>query len=75
MAKRELSWEVDYVREAEYTTKFGEMIAQYKEYRVPQVIQEMSTKSVLTTELVPGVPLDKCFDLGLVFEPDTTFPI
>ncbi|KAJ6633232.1 Atypical kinase COQ8B, mitochondrial [Pseudolycoriella hygida] len=64
VAKRELSWEVDYVREAEYTEKFGEMIAQHKEYRVPKVIKAMSTKSVLTTEFVPGVPLDKCFDLG-----------
>lgn len=64
MAKRELTWEVDYIREAEYTEKFGEMVAQYKEYRVPRVIKEMSTTSVLTTELVPGVSLDKCFNLG-----------
>lgn len=63
VAKRELAWEVDYIREAEYTEKFGEMIAQHKEYRVPKVIKEMSTKSLLTTELVPGVPLDKCFNL------------
>lgn len=66
MAKRELTWEVDYIREAEYTEKFGEMIAPYKEYRVPRVIKELSTQSVLTTELVPGVSLDKCFDLGFV---------
>lgn len=39
------------------------MVEKYKEYRVPKVIREVSTKSVLTTELVPGVPLDKCFDL------------
>ncbi|KAG4076354.1 hypothetical protein HA402_005797 [Bradysia odoriphaga] len=64
VAKRELAWEVDYVREAEYTEKFGEMIAQHKEYRVPKVIKDLSTKSVITTELVPGVPLDKCFNLS-----------
>lgn len=63
MAKRELVWEVDYEREAKYTEKFGEMIAKHKEYRVPKVIRDLSTKSILTTELVPGVPLDKCFDL------------
>lgn len=63
VAKRELVWEVDYEREANYTEKYGEMIANYKEYRVPKVIRELSTKSILTTELVPGVPLDKCFDL------------
>lgn len=63
VAKRELVWEVDYIREAEYTEKFGEMIAPYKEYRVPKVIKELTTKSVITTELVPGIPLDKCFEL------------
>lgn len=63
MAKRELVWEVDYLREANYTEKYGEMIAPYKEYKVPKVYRELTTKGVLTTELVPGVPLDKCFDL------------
>lgn len=63
VAKRELVWEVDYLREANYTEKYGEMIAAHKEYRVPKVIRDLTTKSILTTELVPGVPLDKCFDL------------
>lgn len=63
VAKRELVWEVDYVREANYTEKYGEMIEVHKEYRVPKVIRELSTKAVLTTELVPGVPLDKCFEM------------
>ncbi|KAH8266539.1 hypothetical protein KR026_002802 [Drosophila bipectinata] len=64
VAKRELQWEVDYAREAEYTEKFRQMIAPYPEYYVPRVIQELTTSSVLTTEYVPGVPLDKCFDLS-----------
>ncbi|EDV95355.1 atypical kinase COQ8B, mitochondrial [Drosophila grimshawi] len=64
VAKRELQWEVDYDREAEYTEKFREMISPYKEYYVPKVIRELTTSSVLTTELVPGVPLDKCFGLS-----------
>ncbi|XP_032580255.1 atypical kinase COQ8B, mitochondrial [Drosophila sechellia] len=64
VAKRELQWEVDYDREAEYTEKFREMISPYSEYYVPRVIRDLTTSSVLTTELVPGVPLDKCFDLS-----------
>ncbi|XP_034490633.1 atypical kinase COQ8B, mitochondrial [Drosophila innubila] len=64
VAKRELQWEVDYAREAEYTEKFREMISPYPEYYVPKVIRELTTSSVLTTELVPGVPLDKCFELS-----------
>lgn len=63
VAKRELVWEVDYFREANFTEKYGEMIAANKEYRVPKVIRELTTQSVITTELVPGIPLDKCFDL------------
>lgn len=63
VAKRELAWEVDYLREAEYTSRFKEMIAQYPEYYVPTVVKNMTTASVLTTELVPGVPLDKCFQM------------
>lgn len=54
---------MDYVREANYTEKYGEMVARYKEYRVPKVIKDLTSKSVLTTELVPGIPVDKCFDL------------
>ncbi|EDW72182.1 uncharacterized protein Dwil_GK10272 [Drosophila willistoni] len=64
VAKRELQWEVDYAREAEYTERFREMVTNYPEYYVPKVIRELTTSSVLTTELVPGVPLDKCFDLS-----------
>ncbi|XP_017065013.1 atypical kinase COQ8B, mitochondrial [Drosophila eugracilis] len=64
VAKRELQWEVDYDREAEYTEKFRQMISPYPEYYVPRVVRDLTTSSVLTTELVPGVPLDKCFDLS-----------
>lgn len=63
VAKRELAWEVDYEREADYTEQFQQMISKHKGYKVPDVIRELTTKSVLTTEFVPGVPLDKCFDL------------
>ncbi|XP_055382126.1 atypical kinase COQ8B, mitochondrial [Condylostylus longicornis] len=64
VAKRELNWEVDYTRESEYTEKFKEMIEPYKEYYVPKVIKPLSTKYILTTEFVAGVPLDKCFDMS-----------
>ncbi len=63
VAKRELAWEVDYLREAEYTENFGKMIQGYPQFRVPKVFMDLSTKRVLTTELVPGVPMDSCFNL------------
>lgn len=64
VAKRELVWEVDYLREANYTEKFGELVAKYKEYKVPNVIRNLTTTNVITTELVPGMALDKCLELG-----------
>jgi aarF domain-containing kinase len=38
VAKRELAWEVDYVRESECTKKFKELLTPYPEYYVPHVI-------------------------------------
>lgn len=63
VAKRELVWEVDYLREAEYTERFKEMVSRFPEYYVPKVMRDLTTERVLTTEFVPGVPLDKCFEL------------
>lgn len=38
VAKKELSWEVDYIREAECTRKFRNLLSTYPEYYVPEVI-------------------------------------
>lgn len=38
VAKRELAWEVDYIREAECTRKYKELIVSYPDYYVPTVI-------------------------------------
>lgn len=40
VAKRELSWEVDYVREAECTKKFYSLLKGFPEYKVPATIGE-----------------------------------
>lgn len=64
VAKRELSWEVDYLREADYTERFAEMIAQHTEFKVPKVYKELTTSSVLATELAPGIPVDQCVHLS-----------
>lgn len=63
VAKRELAWEVDYNREAEYTTNFADMIKDYPEFKVPIVAKDLTTERVITTEFVPGVPMDHCFEL------------
>lgn len=63
VAKRELAWEVDYDREAEFTRNFKDMIKGFPEFRVPEVYPDLCTARVLTTEFVPGVPMDSCFGM------------
>ncbi|XP_069500845.1 atypical kinase COQ8A, mitochondrial-like isoform X2 [Ambystoma mexicanum] len=56
---RELALECDYHREAECTRKFQRLVKDDPFFYVPSVIDSLSNKRVLTTELVPGFPLDK----------------
>ncbi|XP_043264143.1 atypical kinase COQ8B, mitochondrial isoform X1 [Colletes gigas] len=63
VAKRELAWEVDYVREAECTKKYKRFVEPYSDYYVPAVIDELSTYQVFTTEMVEGIPVDKCTNM------------
>ncbi|CAI9597337.1 unnamed protein product [Staurois parvus] len=58
--QKELSWECDYLREAECGKKFRELLSNDPFFKVPRVIDELSSKRVLTVELVSGVPLDQC---------------
>ncbi|XP_026736104.1 atypical kinase COQ8B, mitochondrial-like [Trichoplusia ni] len=75
VAKKELSWEVDYLREAECTRKFKKLLAPYPEYFVPEVIDELCSPEVLTTELIEGVPLDKLFDAEYEVRVDIAYKI
>ncbi|KAL5009087.1 hypothetical protein ScPMuIL_014668 [Solemya velum] len=60
VAGRELRWEVDYLREAKCMKKFRSLLDRDPVLYVPEVIDELSTKQVLTTEYVQGMPFDKC---------------
>uniref|UniRef100_A0A669CEK3 Atypical kinase COQ8A, mitochondrial n=1 Tax=Oreochromis niloticus TaxID=8128 RepID=A0A669CEK3_ORENI len=60
---RELALECDYIREANCARKFSELLKDHPFFCVPDVIDELSNKQVLTTTLVPGFPLDKATHL------------
>ncbi|KAM8826451.1 atypical kinase COQ8A, mitochondrial isoform 1-T1 [Synchiropus picturatus] len=62
--RRELALECDYIREAQCAKKFRELLKDDSFFYVPEVIEELSSKSVLTTELVPGFPLDQAEELS-----------
>ncbi|XP_075043131.1 atypical kinase COQ8B, mitochondrial [Mixophyes fleayi] len=61
--QKELAWECDYLREAECSKKFWQLLSDDPFFRVPCVIDDLTTKRVLTMELVSGVPLDQCVEL------------
>ncbi|XP_014260393.1 atypical kinase COQ8B, mitochondrial isoform X2 [Cimex lectularius] len=63
VAKKELAWEVDYLREAECTKRFKDLLSNDNSYFVPRVVDDLSTKKVFVTELIEGIPVDKCIDL------------
>ncbi|KAI1897553.1 hypothetical protein AGOR_G00084450 [Albula goreensis] len=61
---RELALECDYIREAKCAKKFKELLKDHPFFYVPDVIDELSSQHVLTTELVSGFPLDKADNLS-----------
>ncbi|XP_002161433.3 atypical kinase COQ8B, mitochondrial isoform X1 [Hydra vulgaris] len=59
VARKELSWEVDYKREAQSSAKFKELLDGDDDYFIADCFPHLSTKRILTTELLQGVPLDE----------------
>ncbi|OXA60710.1 AarF domain-containing protein kinase 4 [Folsomia candida] len=60
VAKRELSWEVDYIREAKCAKRFRKLLEPHPDYYVPDVVDALTTKLIYSTELIEGIPVDKC---------------
>ncbi|XP_077218303.1 ABC transporter 1 [Tasmannia lanceolata] len=63
VAKEELSRECDYELEAKNQKRFRELVSNMEGFYIPVVIDDISSKRVLTTELVSGVPIDKVAEL------------
>ncbi|XP_074118698.1 atypical kinase COQ8A, mitochondrial [Sminthopsis crassicaudata] len=62
--RRELALECDYKREAACAKKFKELLKDHPFFYVPEVIDELCSPHVLTTELVTGFPLDQAEGLS-----------
>ncbi|XP_020837791.1 LOW QUALITY PROTEIN: atypical kinase COQ8A, mitochondrial [Phascolarctos cinereus] len=62
--RRELALECDYKREAACAKKFKELLKDHPFFYVPEVIDELCSPHVLTTELVSGFPLDQAEGLS-----------
>ncbi|XP_031485363.1 protein ABC transporter 1, mitochondrial [Nymphaea colorata] len=64
VAKDELSRECDYELEAANQKRFRDLLSNLDGFYVPIVVDELSSRRVLTTELVTGIPIDKVAGLG-----------
>ncbi|KAL6079751.1 putative aarF domain-containing protein kinase 4 [Balamuthia mandrillaris] len=62
VAQEELLAECDYEREAHCQMRMRQLLEGDEAYVVPRVIAPLSTKRILTTELVSGVPVEKLKD-------------
>jgi aarF domain-containing kinase len=59
VARAELAWECDYIREAECIQTFGKLLDGDPDYTVPKVIDEATGKNVITMERMWGRPIGK----------------
>ena len=57
-AKRQLHDEADYLREAGYLSRYGELLADTPDYALPQLHAELTTARVLAMTRVGGVPIE-----------------
>lgn len=60
----DLKEECDYLREAGHLKEFRNLLKNDVSFKVPYVVEELTTKSVLTMEQLTGIPLDKVADLS-----------
>jgi aarF domain-containing kinase len=59
VAKEELAQECDYEIEAVSQKRFRDLLSDTPGFYVPLVVDETSSKKILTTELISGIPIDK----------------
>ncbi|MEM9062298.1 MAG: AarF/ABC1/UbiB kinase family protein [Pseudomonadota bacterium] len=57
-AKRQLHDEADYLREAEQLSRFGSLLAGDDRYIVPDLHEDLTTRSVLAMSFVPGIGIE-----------------
>lgn len=62
VARRELRWETDYLREAHYARRFKEVLRDSPAFHVPEINAGLSTSRVLAMERLPGLPLSQVLE-------------
>lgn len=63
VARGELHWECNYLREAEYQRAYRTYLLRYpKDFYCPLVVDHLSTRSILCTEFIDGREIDTFMD-------------
>lgn len=62
-AKHQLKDEADYQKEAEFLDAFGGLLAEDERFLVPQVLPDLTRKTVLAMTYVSGRPIEEIADL------------
>ncbi len=57
-AKRQLRQEVDYLAEAAHLRRYSELLGDDPEWVVPRVYDDLTTRSILAMDHLPGLPLE-----------------
>jgi aarF domain-containing kinase len=65
VAREELTAECDYLREAACQERFRANVGDDRDFEVPAVVREATTRRVLTTTWVRGMPIDQVEARGL----------
>jgi len=63
-AKLQLRAEADYLQEARYLARFGELLEDDERFVVPEVLPEITTEQVLAMTFVPSEPIEAIAELG-----------
>lgn len=63
VARKELAWEVDYIREREASNHFRKLLVNDPVFYVPEIYEDLSSSRILTSEFLEGVPLDAVSEL------------
>jgi predicted unusual protein kinase regulating ubiquinone biosynthesis (AarF/ABC1/UbiB family) len=62
-AKRQLKDEADYLKEAEFLQAFGDLLRDDERFVLPEVLPELTHRTVLAMTYVSGSPIDTIIDL------------
>ncbi len=62
--KAQLRTEANYLKEAEYLTTFGELLADDERFVVPEVLAELTTRHVLAMTYIASQPIEVVADLS-----------